>query len=751
MPIGAAIVVLLVVGSFNNTMHPNNPNCFSPSEPRSQLNQHYSAGTPSPDPFRSKSHGSNSSSDSATAALYDTADSLLRPLQRGRGRARAAADAADDDKSSGGGGGPKAKRFPCPECGKLFGRVSHVRRHQQLHTGSKPFECTVCGDRFTRLENRDRHMIMHTKVRPYNCERCGKGFTQLNRLKVHRLTHTGERPYTCELCAKRFLRVDHLRVHMRTHRDEWAAGGAAERLLAISMEVGGGGVEAEDAAAEEEDEERDEERDDRPVTPTIEMPHSDDFVITMVSAATGVSDATVVDQSATAIDYSSSSSSSAKSSVRSTPASAGVGAASIVETKPFQCPACPKQFARRDHYRRHVDVHSGARPFQCDLCPKRFSRKDNKYSHMVGCLLKNYGVAVDDGCELPRGMLQRTMDERVRAVLGDAYIEPVTQLHELDEEAEPAEEAGTAAAVEPEEEETDVVPVALVQRRLTDDADADADDGEYPEPIAGLLKVRDLNELAILPVAADTSNSSTAGQTPRCELCDITFATRGTLHRHELLHKNERPFGCDRCDKTFQRRDHLMRHQSVHNASADAQWSQPPASQLTVEDDVDDDSGRLRRPSSDDRQPQPPVEPVEPIELTVSPDVNGDEFDYRCEVCDKTFQSKSNLVRHVALHTTERPFACDRCEKTFSRKEHLQRHVIGHTGIRPFRCPYCKRTFVEQNQQRRHVLEKHAAEAAAAALAQPVEAKVAVAEDCGGECVMASGELWGRTYFVTEE
>lgn len=113
--------------------------------------------------------------------------------------------------------GNGSKPFPCEVCGKTFGRVSHVRRHQLLHTGEKPFECEVCHEKFTRIENRTRHMAIHTGERRYNCEQCGKGFSQLNRLNVHLRIHTGERPYICQICGKSFGRNDHRSMHMKTH------------------------------------------------------------------------------------------------------------------------------------------------------------------------------------------------------------------------------------------------------------------------------------------------------------------------------------------------------------------------------------------------------------------------------------------------------------------------------------------------------------------------------------------------------
>lgn len=60
------------------------------------------------------------------------------------------------------------KPFPCPICGKCFGRLDHVRRHKLLHFSEKLYQCGVCPERFSRPENRERHMAIHTQVRKQN-------------------------------------------------------------------------------------------------------------------------------------------------------------------------------------------------------------------------------------------------------------------------------------------------------------------------------------------------------------------------------------------------------------------------------------------------------------------------------------------------------------------------------------------------------------------------------------------------------
>uniref|UniRef100_A0A8C6WF53 C2H2-type domain-containing protein n=1 Tax=Neogobius melanostomus TaxID=47308 RepID=A0A8C6WF53_9GOBI len=69
------------------------------------------------------------------------------------------------------------------------------------------------------------------------------------------------------------------------------------------------------------------------------------------------------------------------------------------------------------------------------------------------------------------------------------------------------------------------------------------------------------------------------------------------------------------------------------------------------------------------------------------------EKPFRCAVCAMCFSQNGSLRRHMRSHTRERPFRCSLCEKSFSRKGHLQVHALIHTGERPFRCSVCGKNF----------------------------------------------------------
>ncbi|KAJ0023345.1 hypothetical protein NQD34_003244, partial [Periophthalmus magnuspinnatus] len=85
-----------------------------------------------------------------------------------------------------------------------------------------------------------------------------------------------------------------------------------------------------------------------------------------------------------------------------------------------------------------------------------------------------------------------------------------------------------------------------------------------------------------------------------------------------------------------------------------------------------------------------------------------DEGLYACDICDKTFQKSSSLLRHKYEHTGKRPHECKICKKAFKHKHHLIEHSRLHSGEKPYQCDKCVKRFSHSGSYSQHMNHRYA-------------------------------------------
>ncbi|XP_078465397.1 zinc finger E-box-binding homeobox 2 isoform X1 [Lampetra planeri] len=80
---------------------------------------------------------------------------------------------------------------------------------------------------------------------------------------------------------------------------------------------------------------------------------------------------------------------------------------------------------------------------------------------------------------------------------------------------------------------------------------------------------------------------------------------------------------------------------------------------------------------------------------------------FSCDLCDKTFQKSSSLLRHKYEHTGKRPHQCEVCNKAFKHKHHLIEHSRLHSGEKPYRCDRCGKRFSHSGSYSQHMNHRY--------------------------------------------
>jgi KRAB domain-containing zinc finger protein len=85
-------------------------------------------------------------------------------------------------------------------------------------------------------------------------------------------------------------------------------------------------------------------------------------------------------------------------------------------------------------------------------------------------------------------------------------------------------------------------------------------------------------------------------------------------------------------------------------------------------------------------------------------DVHEGIKDHPCDFCGRKFANKRAVLDHRRIHTGERPCVCHLCGKAFKTKASLYVHNLFHMDVFPHQCTHCNKSFRRRQQLNVHLL-----------------------------------------------
>ncbi|PNF41384.1 hypothetical protein B7P43_G14410 [Cryptotermes secundus] len=368
------------------------------------------------------------------------------------------------------------------------------------------------------------------------------------------------------------------------------------------------------------------------------------------------------------------------------------------------CPQCPQTFPNRRHLDKHVEGH---RRNNCQYCEARFTTRKELTFHM----------AQEHKMKLEKAKYQCQFCER-------CFVKQVTLFNHYNQHANGKFVCqGCGLFLDTKEEF---------------ETHRERHEQERPWKCTRCATTFSRRQQYVVHMESHEKY--------QCKTCNMGFAAKATLQEHARACQNqsgrESQHECPECGKIFSREGQLKLHLKAHTGEEAYTCLVCKKGLQTAEDYNQHIQATCHRIAEDD--PKKPYE-CQQCDKCFSHDYLLEEHEnqmhstthtYKCTFCDHSSNSRSNMTRHLALHTEKRRFACnqcgaafhalttlkdhcnsvhsqqrhfscDMCDKMFKLQSDLRRHIQSHSDMRLFKCPYCSHSYKRASHLRRHEESAH--------------------------------------------
>lgn len=128
----------------------------------------------------------------------------------------------------------------------------------------------------------------------------------------------------------------------------------------------------------------------------------------------------------------------------------------------------------------------------------------------------------------------------------------------------------------------------------------------------------------------------------------------------------------------------------------------------------------ILKPNGEEKTKTIEIKKITPKKQVVDAGCDDPTRKHCCNVCNKKFQKRSNLIDHLRLHANVKVFSCDvrcdlcicyftnstlfqYCEKSFVQAGNYKAHIRTHTKEKPYACHYCNKAYSQSSSLKIHI------------------------------------------------